>query len=205
MSMAAPTIKTVIANCCATGRSRTLQALDLDERPDAKAKAALLLHARAWLADDAVSWLDAAYVAGDEARYPAILGTGGNDGRFDFANNFMQRLAELFLTPPRARAARGPDVAARFESAVFGEARRGVLENAAVGQFAPALAGGTNMTSGFDTEGRVNPWDFILALEGALVFAGAAVRRLDSARLRGGRVPVSRAPVRRGLRLVGDR
>jgi CRISPR-associated protein Csx17 len=187
-----------------------LQTLGLGERPDDKAKKLRLLrHARAWLADAAVSWLDAAYVAGEEARYPAILGTGGNDGRLDFANNFMQRLAELFLaSPPRGRtAARGPDVAERFEAAVFGEARRGVLQKAAVGQFAPALAGGTNMTAGVDTDGRVNPWDFILALEGALVFAGAAVRRLGMARQGSASFPfhVNPSPVGYGSSAAADR
>jgi CRISPR-associated protein Csx17 len=187
-----------------------LQALGLNEKPDDKAeKLRLLRHARAWLADEAVSWLDAAYVAGEEARYPRILGTGGNDGRLDFANNFMQRLAELFLAPPpRGRAAaRGPDVAERFEAAVFGEARRGVLQKAAVGQFAPALAGGTNMTAGLDTDGRVNPWDFILALEGALVFAGAAVRRLDTSRHGSASFPfhVNPSPVGYGSSATADR
>jgi CRISPR-associated protein Csx17 len=55
-----------------------------------------------------------------------------------------------------------------------------VLDEVAVGQFAPALAGGGNMTAGFDAEGRVNPWDFVLTLEGAIFFAGASVRRLDA-------------------------
>jgi quercetin dioxygenase-like cupin family protein len=42
-----------------------LQTLGLHEKPDDKAeKLRLLRHARAWLADAAVSWLDAAYVAG---------------------------------------------------------------------------------------------------------------------------------------------
>lgn len=186
-----------------------LRELGFREKPRKEEKLRLLRHARAWLADAAVWWLDAAYVAGEEARYPAILGTGGNDGRLDFANNFMQRLADLFLAPPaRGRAAgRGPDVAQRFEAAVFGEVRQGVLQKAAVGQFAPALAGGTNMTTGLDNDGRVNPWDLILALEGALVFAGAAVRRLDTARLGSAAFPfhVYPSPVGYGSSATADR
>jgi len=167
-------------------RCRQLLAnLGLTEKPDEKeAKSRLLRHARSYLPDDAVVWLDAAYVIGDDARYPALLGTGGNDGRLDFANNFMQRLAELFLAP-KVRAGspkRAINAADGFTASVFGAPHRGALQLAAVGQFMPALAGGTNMTAGLKTEGRVNPWDFILALEGALTFAGAAVRRLDAAR-----------------------
>ena len=33
---------------------------------------------------------------GNKTAYPALLGTGWNDGRLDFANNFHQRLADLF-------------------------------------------------------------------------------------------------------------
>jgi CRISPR-associated protein Csx17 len=52
-----------------------------------------------------IAWLDAAYVAGDEARYPAILGTGGNDGRFDFANRKAQnsRRTAIAATLPKKR------------------------------------------------------------------------------------------------------
>jgi len=162
-----------------------LETLGLNEKPDEKeAKFRLLRRARSSLPDDAVAWLDAAYVIGDDARYPALLGTGGNDGHLDFANNFMQRLAGLFLAP-EARAGsskRAINAADAFTASIFGDLHSGVLQAAAVGQFVPALAGGTNMTAGLKTEGRVNPWDFILALEGAVTFAGAAVRRLDAAR-----------------------
>lgn len=164
---------------------KLLGSLGLTEKPeDKEAKLALLRRARSWLPDDAVAWLDAAYVVGEGARYPALLGSGGNDGRLDFANNFMQRLAEIFLAP-RSRPASGKrmiDARDGFMASIFGAAHRGAHQPAAVGQFVPVLAGGTNMTAGLKTEGRVNPWDFVLALEGTLTFAGTVVRRLDSAR-----------------------
>ena len=162
-----------------------LGSLGLTEKPDDKeAKLTLLRHARAWLPEEAVAWLDAAYVIGEEARYPALLGTGGNDGRLDFANNFMQRVAGLFLAPEArgGSSKRAINAADSFTASIFGAPHRGVLQPAAVGQFVPVVAGGTNMTAGLKSEGRVNPWDFILALEGTLTFAGAAVRRLDAAR-----------------------
>ena len=34
-----------------------------------------------------------------------------------------------------------------------------------------------NSTSGFDAKPLVNPWDFVLMLEGALLFGAAAVKR----------------------------
>ena len=51
------------------------------------------------------------------------------------------------------------------------------LEKGAVGQFSPGTAGGLNPGVGFESDSRVNPWDFIFTVEGALVFAAAAVRR----------------------------
>lgn len=57
-----------------------------------------------------------------------------------------------------------------------------ILENAAVGQFQPSGAGGApnaSHTPKIDSgEGMVNPWDFILALEGSLMLASATVRQL---------------------------
>ena len=32
-----------------------------------------------------------------------LLGTGGNEGRFEFSNNFMQRVAELFINGDSAK------------------------------------------------------------------------------------------------------
>jgi CRISPR-associated protein Csx17 len=164
-----------IARC-----SKLLVDLGILEKPRDEKKQQLLQQARAHLPDEAVRWLDAVYVVGDSPAYPPILGTGGNDGRLDFANNFMQRVAELLLAPARRR--RGEASAAdKLRAAVLGETVRGVYQDAAVGQFAPALAGGPSMGSdGMAAESRVNAWDYVLALEGALLFAGAAVRRLDS-------------------------
>ena len=57
-----------------------------------------------------------------------------------------------------------------------------ILENAAVGQFQPSGAGGAPNASNTpkidSSEGMVNPWDFILALEGSLTLASATVRQL---------------------------
>lgn len=50
----------------------------------------------------------------------------------------------------------------------------------AIGQFSPGGAGGPNASAGFGADSQVNPWDFVLMLEGALLFAGAATRRLES-------------------------
>ncbi len=154
-----------------------LEHMRLAEKPTKEEKPRLMELCRSRLPDSFVTWIDAAAVLSDDPRYPPLLGTGGNDGRLDFANNFMQRLAELFLAPPARR--RGPDQEARLRTALFGARSRQAYDAVAMGQFLPSLAGGANMTAGLDANSRVNPWDFVLMLEGALVFASAASRRCE--------------------------
>jgi CRISPR-associated protein Csx17 len=160
------------------GSRALLKELGHKEKPGPDAKLQLLRLARARLSDSVVEWLDAAFVLTDDVRYPALLGTGGNDGRLEFANNFMQRLAELF--PPGQKAS-SKDAASMLEATLFSKPAPDVARKVAAGQFAPGRAGGSNMTAGLDADSRVNPWDFVLALEGSLLFAGAAVRRLEVA------------------------
>ena len=69
----------------------------------------------------------------------------------------------------------------RLGVAVFADTLASPLSKAPVGQFLPGTAGGANATSGFDAASAVNPWDFILMIEGALLFASASVKRLESA------------------------
>lgn len=148
------------------------------ESPKDDAKLEMFRVARADWSSELLTWLDAATSLEDEGvRYPALLGTGGNDGRLDFTNNFMQRLVALFAPSDGL-----PSAAARvsLESALFGTSSAGVTRDAKIGQFLPGGAGGANASVGFDGPSQVNPWDFILALEGALAFQVAAVRRLDS-------------------------
>lgn len=129
------------------------------------------------LPDDCLRWLDATVVLTAKGRaFPPLLGTGGNDGRFDFASNFMQRIAELFGLVDRARGAAQPEELLRAALLSPGAVR---LDRAAIGQFDPAGAGGPGSSPLGSAESLSNPWDFVLLLEGALVFASAAARRLS--------------------------
>lgn len=125
------------------------------------------------------AWMDVAMVLDEEgvARFPALLGTGGNDGRLDFTNNFFQRLGDVFeLDHPDAPARSGARDA--LTEAMFARVARSAGNGAKVGQFAPGGAGGANAANGPDAEGLLNPWDFILMLEGAILFSAASTRRL---------------------------
>lgn len=153
-----------------------LASLGLKEKPEKEAKDKLLLRCRNTFSEPALEWLDSAFVLTDDgAKYPPLLGTGGNDGRLEFTNNFMQRLTEVFDLADGKPAATSE---AFLQHALFDEPIKG-LEESPIGQFSPFASGGANASTGFDAKSAVNPWDFILALEGALLFAAAAVKRLE--------------------------
>ena len=158
--------------------SRELDRRSLTKRPEGVEKAALVAALRRGLPDSALDWLDATVVlSGDRLNFPQLLGTGGNDGRLDFTNNFMRR-----LVAPRDglfdAATGAPSTAAERLLRASLDARPSQnLLSFGVGQFAPGAAGGANATVGYEGSPPVNPWDFVLALEGAVLFAGAATRR----------------------------
>lgn len=128
------------------------------ERPADENKLLMLAAMRAALPDEALAWLDAAVVIGnDRLLFPPLLGTGGNDGRLDFSNNYQQRVVEV-LSSPSTDA---------LNSALFGDTVTTRFKGA-MGQYQPAA------------HERSNPWDFVLLIEGALLFAGAATRRFES-------------------------
>lgn len=138
------------------------------------AKRALALQLRSELPDSALAWMDASFVlTADGRRFPPLLGTGGNIGRLELANNQMQRIAELLLDPAGRLDAPG-----RLRGALFGEPAK-LVRDLSIGQYDPGHAGGSNTGFGFDRDSLINPWDFVLALEGTLTFASAATRVLE--------------------------
>lgn len=147
------------------------------EKPGGGAKQDLLSLLRNELPDPALVWFDATVLLTDEKPlFPPLLGTGGNDGHLDFTNNFMQQIVGLF-DPADGVARTG--AATALHQALTGEVTPGLISTP-IGQFAPGAWGGPNRTTGFQGGSVVNPWDFVLMLEGAVLFAAAATRRLES-------------------------
>lgn len=156
--------------------SSVIDAMGLASKPEGEEKYRLLSRLRASLAEEFLSWLDAAVLLTDaEPQYPPILGTGGNDGRLDFTSNYMQRLLEMFDAESGQPIG---DTATRLDTALFDSIAPGLTGNA-IGQFSPGAAGGPNSSTGFGGGSLVNPWDYVLMLEGALLFAAAATRKLE--------------------------
>lgn len=143
---------------------------EIAEAPKGDLKASFVTALRSLLSEEACRWLDGALtLTMDGPRYPPILGTGGNDGHLDFSNNFMRRLAQVI--------SHSPDGSEGTLRASLFSVPCADLEKGAVGQFSPGSAGGLNSGTGFEADSRVNVWDFILTVEGALIFAAAVARR----------------------------
>ena len=124
-------------------------------------------------------WMDTAMVLDAEGvpKYPALLGSGGNDGRFDFTNNAMRRLAELFELESNDG---GPKALAKewARGSLWGEPVLGTLGGRPTGQYLPGTAGGANNGNGPEADSMVNPWDFVLLLEGAVAFTSNATKKM---------------------------
>jgi CRISPR-associated protein Csx17 len=146
------------------------------EKPKDEVKDSLLRLYRRELPDEFLAWMDSAIVLQNEGKkFPPLLGTGGNDGRLDFTQNLMQRLVDIGFTDNKLV----PASTGWLQNALYGTPTDGLLNNA-IGQFDPGRAGGPNATQGMDGDARVNPWEFVLMLEGSLMLAGSATRRLDA-------------------------
>ncbi len=150
-----------------------------ENKPKDEQKELLLVRCRSELADEIVPWLDVCFALGEEGpSYFPLLGTGGNDGRLDFTNNFMQRLAEVISFTSHGKTLTNSK---QWLSAALWTDTLTELGKSAIGQFDPGGIGGANGIQGkFEASSRVNPWDFVLMIEGALLFAGAIARRLGA-------------------------
>ena len=166
-------------NVMSKGEQVLMRAGELQGAEGNDPKKWILAQCRAQFPDDALAWLDATYVlTAGGAKYPPLLGTGGNDGRLEFSNNFMQNIVlALDLDQRRNGEAIARD---QLTAALFDEGSPQLVRKRSTGFYNPGSIGGANATAGFNAEAMTNPWDYVLMLEGALLFAGASARRLSA-------------------------
>ena len=154
-----------------------LEQLGLSTKPDNISKENLLRRLRNELNEEALAWLDAVFMLTTEGpKYPPLLGTGGNDGNLEFSVNFLQQLVMLFDPETGAPT----DLATRTLPGALYAAPVILPGKGAIGQFAPGNAGGPNSTTAYKGDALTNGWDFVLMLEGALLFAASVTRRQES-------------------------
>lgn len=156
-------------------QTRTVLAdLEMAEKPsDESQKAALVRRLRREWPDDAIEWLDAAIVlTGEKPAFPPLLGSGGNDGSYDFSSNYMQAVGDTLLAsgPP------GPSKRLMATALLGGP---GHLEKMALAHLSRD-ASPTNSPYG-EADSLGNPWDLVLGVEGAMLLAAGAARRHGAA------------------------
>ena len=153
-----------------------LRSKELLEVPGDADKEFLMRELRGTFPDTTVEWLDAVFLlTADKPKYPPLLGTGGNDGNTDFSSNFMQRLLDLIDGSTGLPSLQSTSW---LQAALLDVPVPGLQKGSAIGQFDPAASGGTNAIQGFQADSLINPWNFVLMIEGSLVFASAATKRL---------------------------
>lgn len=136
-------------------------------------KERILAACRSRLPQVCLEWVDAVCALHPEqgSMFNPVLGTGANEGRLDFSNNFMQNLKSLLMDmdPPQTRAL--------LQSSLFNAVLPG-LPFCKAGQYDPGRAGGYNQGMEIETkEFKFNPWDFVLMFEGTLVLGSSLSRR----------------------------
>lgn len=137
-------------------------------------KERLIQELRNRLPERALPWIDTAIVLTPQApTFPIVLGTGGNDGRLEFSANFHKRLIDIL-----------PELGADehksrgwIHDLLTGEATTPLVRGA-VGQSDPAGAAGPNSSPTDEGNSVVNPWGYVLMIEGSTYFAASPARRI---------------------------
>lgn len=129
------------------------------------------------LNEQCVEWIDAAVVLSEKDAESPLLGSGGNDGRLDFTKAFMLYLKEALSGIEEVTENQFVQTRKQIRSALFADSVATVKKEI-VGQFYPAGSGGANASQGVSGSPMINPWDFVLGIEGTLILASATVRQL---------------------------
>ena len=126
-----------------------------------------------------LKWLDAVGVstsrsnADDTPNWFPLLASGGGEASGQYIVNHQQRLKTVLLDDQEQSKS-------QLEACLFSENRAGALEIGVLSaMYYPAYVKNWNSTQNFLPDGQrfVNPWDFILLLEGTLIWSLAATKR----------------------------
>lgn len=155
------------------------------------------VHLRRWFAACIVVLEDESN--GIALKYPAMLGSGGNDGNLEFTDQYLRLLPVLFDLAS-ADGAATMEAGPWISGSLWGSPTR-CLSGAGSGrQFDPGRAGAKNGGPGFGGRSTLNPWDFVLTLEGSTLLAASVHRSLD----RAGTSPTAVAPFSVERQAAGD-
>lgn len=158
--------------------AKDLEWADKTGKVNNKHKPLFLAECRSVFPDEALDWLDAAFVLPDDKKpnYPLIVGgAGGALGSGDISANYAEAV-NLIIDPKRATWSHELLVNALFE---LGQPQ---LSRIPIGHMLPGTAGTANSSAFGSAISAVNPWSFVLGLEGSLLFASGVARRFKGAR-----------------------
>jgi len=162
--------------------------IEKKEQMKGEAKARFLALLRGSADPQVADWIDAAAVIEQSKPvFTAMLGSGGgSDGNTHFSDNFMQNIWDVFPEFDSQRITKkGREVEVNttdiclslLRNALFGTSTTHLVKKRTSSLFDGGAVGGPNAGHGFERDAMLNPWNFILAVEGALCFAGALCRR----------------------------
>lgn len=149
------------------------------EAPKDEQKKDMLRDIRNLYPDHMLCWIDAAFIlSGEDLVPPPLLLSGGNEGNLDFSNTFAQNVLSIVDGDNDLPTQKSKDwlVGSLFLLPTQLES------GSSSGYFAPNIRGGANSTTGFSSKSQTNPWDFILTMEGIVLFTGNATKKLISNR-----------------------
>lgn len=144
-------------------------------------KPALIERWRATAGDDVLEWVDAALAltVNEGPLMNPLLGSGGNDGKLEFSKIFLEQIAEC-LPGAFGMDSELPASRQRLLLSLLGEGAPR-LNQSSVGMTNPGGAGLPNSSSSAGEGSLLNGWDFVLMMEGVLLFGGSVSRRLSGA------------------------
>lgn len=135
------------------------------------------------LPEEAILWIDAVAAIQDRLNYSPLFRSSGVDGRDEISSRYMKCVVEILGTSGRGRrttAKAVKRVTAWLEEALFEEPAD--LKAGPVGMLFPGQA--DVKSSPIGDQSVINPWDYVLALEGTLLFASALARRASASQAR---------------------
>ena len=141
-----------------------------------KKKDEILEHARNTLPDDVIEWIDAAFVMTASGKWTAgpILGSGGVDGKTEMSATYMKYVLECLTGSDKDES----NARSLVRNALFDSDAALRSKNMIVGPFFPgAFAAFATGPPSDDQYTLLNPWDYILAMEGMTFFGGGVSRR----------------------------
>lgn len=154
--------------------NKLLKKLSIEDKPSDKEKTAFMNACRSNLPDNMLQWIDATYILTENGkRFPPLLGTGGNEGSGSYVSGYMQQIDKCLIDH---------QYDSNINHTLFDEGLKIFKTEQTPGHFFPLASGGVNSSNGFSDKPSLDPWDYILTIEGTLIYAAALARKGSSDR-----------------------